>query len=76
MQITANRERHFSWAWIALLWAALSVFDATQNIFSMRHAGMHHAWVKLFLVLTFNWLPWALVTPIVIYLGRQVSDFP
>jgi two-component system LytT family sensor kinase len=71
MAATANHERNFSWAWIALLWAGLGVFDATQNIVSMSHADMHHAWVKLFLVLTFNWLPWALVTPIVIYLGRR-----
>jgi two-component sensor histidine kinase len=71
MEMPANRERNFSWAWIGLLWACLGVFDATQNIVSMRHADMHHAWVKLFLVLTFDWLPWALVTPLVIHLGRR-----
>lgn len=71
MQITANRASPFSWTWIALLWAGLGVFDATQNVFSMLHAGMHHAWVKLFIVLMFNWLPWALVTPLVIGLGRR-----
>ena len=71
MEITANRARSFSWSWIALLWAGLGVFDATQNVFSMLHAGMHHAWVKLFIVLMFNWLPWALVTPLVIGLGRR-----
>jgi two-component sensor histidine kinase len=71
MVVTANRERDISWAWIALLWAGLGIFDATQNIASMRHADMHHAWVKLFFVLTFNWLPWALATPIVIRLSRR-----
>ena len=71
MEIAANRERHFSWGWVALLWAGLAIFDATQNIFSMLHADMHHSWVKLFLVLTFNWLPWALATPIVVHLGRR-----
>ena len=43
MAATANHERNFSWAWIALLWAGLGVFDATQNIVSMSHADMHHA---------------------------------
>jgi two-component system, LytTR family, sensor kinase len=71
MEITANRARSFSWGWIALLWAGLGVFDATQNIFSMLHAGMHHSWAKLFIVLMFNWLPWGLVTPLVIGLGRR-----
>jgi two-component system LytT family sensor kinase len=71
MEINANRERHFSWIWIASLWTGLGVFDATQNVFSMLHAGMHHSWVKLFFVLTFNWLPWALATPLVIYSGRR-----
>ena len=71
MQITVDRARSFSWTWIALLWAGLGVFDATQNVFSMLHAGMHHAWVRLFIVLMFNWLPWGLVTPLVIGLGRR-----
>jgi two-component system, LytTR family, sensor kinase len=71
MEILENRARSFSWTWIALLWTGLGVFDATQNVFSMMHADMHHAWVKLFFVLAFNWLPWALATPIVIYLGRR-----
>jgi two-component system LytT family sensor kinase len=71
MEIGVNHERHFSWAWIALLWTGLGIFDATQNVFSMLHADMHHAWVKLFLVLTFNWLPWALATPLVVSLGRR-----
>jgi two-component system, LytTR family, sensor kinase len=71
MENSLNRERHFSWAWIALLWAGLAIFDATQNVFGMLQADMHHSWVKLFLVLAFNWLPWALATPIVVYLGRR-----
>jgi two-component system LytT family sensor kinase len=68
---TAARHNTYNWLWIASLWAGLAILDATQNIFAMRHAGMHHAWMKLFIVLTFNWLPWALVTPLVIWLGRR-----
>jgi two-component sensor histidine kinase len=71
MEMTANRERSFSWPWILLLWATLGVFDATQSIISMHQAQMHHAWGKLFFVLIFKWLPWALLTPTVIQLARR-----
>jgi two-component sensor histidine kinase len=71
MEISTNRERSFSWGWIALLWAGLGIFDATQNVFGMLQAEMHHSWARLFLVLTFNWLPWALATPLVVHLGRR-----
>jgi hypothetical protein len=57
---TAARPNSHNWFWIASLWAGLAILDATQNVFAMRHAGMHHAWVKLSLVLTLDWLPFAL----------------
>jgi two-component system, LytTR family, sensor kinase len=68
---TAARPNSRNWLWIASLWAGLAILDATQNVFAMRHEGMHHAWVKLFVVLALDWLPWALVTPWVIWLGRR-----
>jgi two-component sensor histidine kinase len=63
--------RSYNWLWIAGLWAGLGILDATQNVFAMRHEGMHHSWMKLFFSLTFAWLPWALATPVVIHLGRK-----
>ncbi|HEX3911910.1 MAG TPA: histidine kinase [Steroidobacteraceae bacterium] len=71
MQTPAGRRATYSWIWIAALWAGLGILDATQNVFSMRHQGMHHSWAKLFIVLTFDWLPWALLTPWVIHLARR-----
>jgi two-component system LytT family sensor kinase len=68
---TAARPNIYNWLWIASLWAGLAILDATRNVFAMRHEGMHHAWMKLFIVLTLEWLPWALVTPWVISLGRR-----
>lgn len=68
---TPARPNSYNWFWIAALWAGLAVLDATQNVFAMRHEGMHHDWMKLFIVLTIDWLPWALVTPVVISLGRR-----
>ena len=68
---TAARPNSYNWLWIASLWAGLAILDATQNVFAMRHEGMHHDWMKMFIVLTIGWLPWALVTPVVISLGRR-----
>ena len=67
----AHLDRSYNWFWIAGLWTGLGVLGATQDVFAMRFEGMHHSWVRLFLALTFAWLPWALATPAVIHLGRK-----
>jgi two-component sensor histidine kinase len=59
------------WLWIAVLWGGVGLFDATQTVFVMRSEGMHHAWLKLFVMILFSWLPWALATPVVMYLGHR-----
>jgi signal transduction histidine kinase len=69
----ANRPTNLMprWLLIASIWFCFGLFDATQTVFSMRAAGMHHAWNRLFVTLLLNWIPWALATPIVLKLGRQ-----
>ncbi len=59
--------------WIALVWCGLALFDATQNVFLMRTAGMHHAWTALFFFRFFYWLVWALATPVVLRQGRDFA---
>lgn len=59
------------WLWIAVLWGGVGLFDATQTVVIMRSQGMHHAWVQLFVTILFSWLPWALATPVVMYMGRR-----
>jgi len=71
MEIPLKKAGSYNWLWIATLWAGLGILDATQNVFAMRHADMHHAWLKLFIFLTLAWLPWALATPLIIYLARR-----
>ncbi|HTD75344.1 MAG TPA: histidine kinase [Steroidobacteraceae bacterium] len=71
MEIPLKKGTSYNWLWIASLWAGLAILDATQNVFAMRHAGMHHAWLKLFIYQTFAWLPWGLATPLIIHLGRR-----
>ena len=49
----------------------MGLFDATQTVVSMHSQGMHHAWTQLFFTILFSWMPWALATPVVMYLGRR-----
>jgi signal transduction histidine kinase len=67
----AIRPRSASpWLWIALIWLSIGTFDASDTVFSMRAEGHHHAWVSLFFTLLFSWLPWALGSPLILWLGR------
>ena len=59
------------WLWVAVLWSGVGLFDATQNVVVMHSEGMHHAWIQLFITLLISWLPWALATPVIMYLGHR-----
>jgi two-component system LytT family sensor kinase len=65
------KDRTRAWVYIAAIWGCVGLVQATQTVFDMRLAGMHHAWLKLFLMQVIAWLPWALATPLVIRLGRK-----
>jgi two-component system LytT family sensor kinase len=59
------------WLWIVLIWLGIALFSAVQDVLVMRAEGRHHSWVRLFVMLLFSWLVWALATPLVLRLGRQ-----
>ena len=59
------------WLAIAAIWLGVGLFEATQTVAVMHSEGMHHNWVRLFVTLLLSWVPWALATPLVVYLGRQ-----
>ncbi|MGC2193526.1 MAG: histidine kinase [Terriglobales bacterium] len=59
------------WRWIAFLWLAFALVNATQIVAGMRAVGMQHAWTRLFLTVLASWFVWALATPVVLYLGRR-----
>jgi two-component system LytT family sensor kinase len=61
--------------WIALIWLGVGLIDASQTVFPMRAQGMHHNWVRLFVTLVIDWLPWALATPLVMRVGRRYPPF-
>lgn len=64
------------WLWGAAIWCAIAFFEATQTVFGMRLQGMHHNWPLLFITVVFSWLPWALVTPLVLRFGRRSQLHP
>jgi hypothetical protein len=78
MDVTSTRgqvHRWFAqahrWLWIASIWLGFGLVDAMQTVFVMRAEGMHHAWVKLFWTSVVGWIPWALATPLVLWLGQR-----
>ena len=71
MALTHLRVERPQRFWVASIWFAIGLFDATQTVFSMRAEGMHHNWVHLFVTQLFSWVVWAWATPIVLRLGRK-----
>lgn len=67
---TAGSSR---WLWIAAIWVAGGLFDASQNVLIMHKEGRHHSWLPLFLTELALWLPWALATP---YISRLALRHP
>ncbi len=71
MTETHPRVRSTRWPWIAAIWCAGGLFDASQTILIMHAEGRHHAWLPLFGTELASWLPWALATPLIVGLARR-----
>jgi two-component system LytT family sensor kinase len=67
--------RPIYWPWVAAIWLGVGVIDACQTVFPMRAQGMHHNWVRLFVILVVDWLPWTLATPLVMATGQRYPLF-
>jgi two-component system LytT family sensor kinase len=59
------------WTWIAAIWCAGALFDASQTLLTMHAVGVGKAWLRPFLIVFVSWLPWALATRFVIELARR-----
>ena len=68
---THSSERPTRWLWIAAIWCVGGLFDASQTIFMMHSESRHHPWFPLFATEFVSWLPWALVTPLIVGLARR-----
>lgn len=71
MTATHTGVRSTRWRWIAAIWLAGGLFDASQTVLIMHAEGRHHAWLPLFATELVSWLPWALATPLVVALARR-----
>jgi two-component system, LytTR family, sensor kinase len=72
MTATRTHTRSTRWIWIAAIWGAGALFDASQTILTMRSMGSHGQWLTPFLVEIASWLIWALATPLIIELARKL----
>jgi two-component system, LytTR family, sensor kinase len=63
--------RSTGWTWIAAIWCAGALFDASQTLLTMHAVGVGKSWLRPFLIVFVSWLPWALATPFVIELARR-----
>jgi len=64
-----TRSTH--WTWIAAIWCAGALFDASQSMLVMHAMGGSRPWLRPFVIEFASWLPWALATPLVIELARR-----
>ena len=71
MTTTHTGVRSVRWRWIAAIWSAGGLFDASQTVLIMHAEGRHHPWPPLFGTELASWLPWALATPLIVRLARQ-----
>jgi len=68
---TRAEARTTGWTWIAAIWCAGALFDASQTLLTMHAVGGGKAWLRPFLIVFVSWLPWALATPFVVELARR-----
>ena len=66
--------RSTRWLWIAAIWCAGGLFDASQTVLFMHALGKQHAWL-IFGTELLTWLPWVLATPFVISLAQRHALF-
>ncbi len=72
MTATDSGASPIRWRWIAALWCAGGLFDASQAVLLLRFAhGSDQSWLPVFATEMATWLPWALATPWIIGLARR-----
>jgi hypothetical protein len=72
MTATDSSASPIRWRWIAALWCAGGLFDASQAVLVLRFAhGSDQSWLPVFATEMATWLPWALATPWIIGLARR-----
>jgi hypothetical protein len=65
MTETSTGARSTRWLWIAAIWCAGGLFDASQTVLAMNAEGEHKEWLPIFATELASWLPWVLATPFI-----------
>lgn len=63
--------RSTRWTWIAAIWCAGALFDASQTTLIMHAMGGRRSWLSPFVIVFVSWLPWVLATPCIVELARR-----
>lgn len=72
MTETQPRAHPIPWRWIATIWCAGGLIEASQSALILRFAERKQiSWLPLFATELATWLPWALATPWIIGLARR-----
>ena len=71
MTETRTRVRSTRWLWIAAIWCAGGLFDASQSVLIIHAEGRHPPWLPLFATEFVSWLPWVLATGLIVDLARR-----
>lgn len=71
MSSAESGVRATGWGWVAAIWSAGGLFDASQTVLIYHAEGRHHPWLPIFGTELAGWLPWALATPLVVRLARR-----
>jgi len=65
-----DRQELRRWGPAGLTWLGLALLDALETLAGMREQGRHPQWTTLFFTVMLTWLPWAVVTPLIVRMGR------
>jgi two-component sensor histidine kinase len=65
------QARSTRWTWIAVIWCAGALCDASQTVLVMHAEGGSRPWLPPFVIEFVSWLPWGLATPFIIELTRR-----
>ena len=71
MNSPTTQPRPARWIWIASIWFCIALLSSAQDVLVLRAEKMHFSWPRMIAMLLLSWLIWALVTPLVLRLGRQ-----
>jgi two-component system LytT family sensor kinase len=69
--IGSENGRTRGWVLICAVWGTLGFMEGIQTIITMYAQGMQHSWFTLLFTQTIAWAPWAVATPLIIYLARR-----